>query len=46
MSKNNRIIPIVGNRLLVLIIAVFVVIGVGVARSKVFQSDDTSSAAA
>jgi HlyD family secretion protein len=43
MSKNNRIIPIVGNRHLVLIIAVFVVIGVGVARSKVFQSDETPS---
>jgi len=43
MSKNNRIIPLVGNRLLVMIIAVFVVIGVGIARSKVFQANDTTS---
>lgn len=43
MSKNNRIIPLVGNRVLVLIIAVFVIIGVGVARSKVFQAHETTS---
>jgi HlyD family secretion protein len=43
MSNNHRIVPLVGNRLLVLIIAAFVVIGVGVARSKVFQSDESAS---
>jgi len=43
MAKNNRVIPLVGNKLLVLLIAAFVIIGVGVARSKVFLENEITA---
>ncbi len=43
MAKNNIVIPLVGNKLLVLLIAAFVIIGVGVARSKVFLENEITT---